>query len=71
MVVRRCAAPGFAGMTDQLVQSDSNLPASVGPFRILAALGGGAMGEIYLGEHVELCSHRVAIEVLHSTGLTG
>jgi eukaryotic-like serine/threonine-protein kinase len=55
-------------MPDKLVQPDSNFPAFIGPFRIVRALGGGGMGEVYLGERVELFSQRVAIKVLHSTG---
>jgi serine/threonine protein kinase len=53
-------------MTDPPIQSD--WPASVGPFRIVGVLGGGGMGEVYLGERAELFSQRVAIKVLHSTG---
>jgi eukaryotic-like serine/threonine-protein kinase len=52
-------------MASPLEHPNSNLPTSVGPFRIVAALGGGGMGEVYLGERVELFSQRVAIKVLH------
>jgi eukaryotic-like serine/threonine-protein kinase len=55
-------------MPVQPVQPDSNFPSFVGPFRIVRALGGGGMGEVYLGERVELFSQRVAIKFLHSTG---
>jgi serine/threonine protein kinase len=58
-------------MADPPIHPDSNLPASVGPFRIVRALGGGGMGEVYLGERAELFSQRVAIKVLHSVGSTG
>jgi serine/threonine protein kinase len=58
-------------MTDQSMQPGSNVPASIGPFRIVGSLGGGGMGEVYLGERTELFSQRVAIKVLHSAGPGG
>jgi hypothetical protein len=56
-------------MTDAPMQPDSNLPAAVGPFRIVGTLGGGGMGDVYLGERVEGFSQRVAIKVLRATRL--
>jgi serine/threonine protein kinase len=53
-------------MADPLEHPDSTMPASVGPFRIVGALGGGGMGDVYLGERLELFSQRVAIKVLHA-----
>ena|ERR1700733_7267400 len=53
-------------MTGPLEHPDSNLLASFGPFRIVGTLGSGGMGDVYLGERVELFSQRVAIKVLHS-----
>lgn len=43
--------------------SPEDLPRQIGPFRILKALGKGAMGAVYLGEHKDL-GLKVAIKVI-------
>lgn len=44
---------------------DSEVPATIGPFRILRILGVGGMGAVYLGERKEQFSQQVAIKILH------
>ena len=43
----------------------SEMPLTIGPFRILRPLGVGGMGTVYLGERMEQFSQRVAIKILH------
>ena len=51
--------------TDPLHPFESKFPEAIGKFRIAGHLGGGGMGEVYLGERTEPFSQRVAIKVLH------
>ena len=43
----------------------SEIPQSIGPFRVLRLLGAGGMGAVYLGERIEQFSQQVAIKILH------
>jgi serine/threonine-protein kinase len=53
---------GLAGATQA-----EDLPASIGPYRILSTLGTGGMGDVYLAERDDgQFHHRVAIKVLRA-----
>ncbi|WP_263352019.1 serine/threonine protein kinase [Acidicapsa acidisoli] len=45
--------------------SNSEIPKTIGPFRVLRLLGVGGMGAVYLGERMEQFSQQVAIKILH------
>lgn len=45
--------------------SELDIPATVGPFRIVRMLGQGGTGVVYLGDRMEHFSQRVAIKFLH------
>ncbi|MEQ8764652.1 MAG: tetratricopeptide repeat protein [Planctomycetota bacterium] len=63
--VRFCPQCGTQMLGDQ-VSKDSILGRTLnGKYRVLSELGAGAMGRVYLAEHVSL-KKRVAIKVLHS-----
>jgi serine/threonine protein kinase len=44
---------------------NSEVPQTIGPFRVLRLLGVGGMGAVYLGERMEEFSQQVAIKILH------
>lgn len=43
----------------------SEIPDTIGPFRVLRLLGVGGMGAVFLGERMEQFSQQVAIKILH------
>ncbi|MEM7198945.1 MAG: bifunctional serine/threonine-protein kinase/formylglycine-generating enzyme family protein [Planctomycetota bacterium] len=49
---------------DGLGESLGGPPQTIGPYRVLDALGEGAMGDVYLAEQREPVVHRVAIKVM-------
>lgn len=64
-VVRGAAAMPSLPLATPTRIEPSALPERIGPYRILHHLGDGAMGSVYLGEHVDLRRHD-AVKVLRA-----
>ena len=52
------------GATPPLAAGAFDLPASIGPYKILRVLGEGGMGLVYLGEQAEPFRRQVALKVI-------
>jgi eukaryotic-like serine/threonine-protein kinase len=65
------ASAGFLerSPTQALLEAEGRLPGRVGPFRVVALLGRGAMGEVYEAEQ-ETPRRRVAVKVLRAEFFT-
>ncbi len=60
---------GLSGTARSLLDEAPPMPSSVGPFRLIRALGEGGMGVVFLAERADL-PHRVAVKFLRDAWLS-
>src|SRR2546429_2561475 len=49
-----------------MADNDNNLDKQIGNYRLIAEIGSGGYGRVYLGQHIFLTDRTVAVKLLHT-----